>query len=103
MNWKTLCKISLMCGVCCASNFAPLSHAQQRTQTDTPAVQMSAPLPEVRLDGTYFSAGGKRFLPVGVNWVPAKAAMQWPYQWDPADIEADFAQMHALGVNTHTA
>ena len=101
MNWKTLCKISLMCGVGCASNIAPLGgHAQQRKQTDAPAVQRPAPLPEVRLDGTYFSAGGKRFLPVGVNWVPAKAAMQWPYQWDPADIEADFAQMHALGVNT---
>jgi endo-1,4-beta-mannosidase len=77
-----------------------MGYAQQRTQTNTPAVQTPAPLPEVRLDGTYFSAGGKRFLPVGVNWVPAKAAMQWPYQWDPVDIEADFAQMHALGVNT---
>ena len=98
MNWKTLCKISLVCGVCCASNFA--GQAQQRAQTDTPAVQTPGPLPEVRLDGNYFSAGGKRFLPVGVNWVPAKAAMQWPYQWNPVDIEADFAQMHALGVNT---
>jgi hypothetical protein len=35
-----------------------------------------------------------------VNWVPAKAAMQWPYQWDPVAIEADFAKMHAQGVNT---
>lgn len=58
------------------------------------------PLPEVRLSGNYFEQGGKRFLPVGVNWVPAKAAMQWPYQWDPVAIEADFAQMHLLGVNT---
>jgi len=105
MKWKTLCNLSLICGVCCTSNFALFSgSAQQLAKPDTsaqaPAVQMSAPLPAVKLDGNYFSAGGKRFLPVGVNWVPAKAAMQWPYQWDAAEIEADFAQMHALGVNT---
>ncbi len=64
------------------------------------AQQAAQPLPAVTLDGNYFARGGKRFLPVGVNWVPAKAAMQWPYQWDAADVEADFAQMHALGVNT---
>ncbi len=29
--------------------------------------------------------------------MPAKAAMQWPLQWDPKDIEADFAKMHQLG------
>jgi len=23
--------------------------------------------------------------------------MQWPVQWDPKDIEADFAKMHELG------
>ncbi len=56
-------------------------------------------LPLVRLDGNYFSAGGKRFLPVGAHWVPAKAAMQWPVEWDPKDIEADFAKMHELGYN----
>jgi endo-1,4-beta-mannosidase len=78
--------------------------AQQPKKADAsaqaPAIPASAPLAAVRLDGTYFSAGGKRFVPVGVNWVPAKAAMQWPYQWAPAEIEADFAQMHALGINT---
>jgi endo-1,4-beta-mannosidase len=58
------------------------------------------PLPAVTLDGTYFSRGGKRFVPVGVNWVPAKAGMAWPYRWNAAEIEADFAQMHELGVNT---
>ena len=54
-------------------------------------------LPEVHLDGEYFVRNGKRFVPVGAHWVPAKAAMQWPVQWDPKDIEADFAKMHELG------
>ena len=54
-------------------------------------------LPEVHLDGTYFTRNGKRFIPMGAHWVPARAAMQWPVQWDPKDIEADFAKMHELG------
>jgi endo-1,4-beta-mannosidase len=54
-------------------------------------------LPEVHLDGTYFVRNGKRFLPVGAHWVPARAAMEWPTEWDPKDIEADFAKMHELG------
>jgi beta-galactosidase len=54
-------------------------------------------LPRVTLDGTYFVRNGKRFLPVGAHWVPAKAAMEWPTEWDPKDIEADFAKMHELG------
>src|SRR5579871_5059610 len=57
-------------------------------------------LPPVHLDGQYFTRNGKRFLPVGAHWVPAKAAMQWPLQWDPKDIEADFAKMRDLGFNT---
>ena len=56
-------------------------------------------LPAIHLDGNYFSRDGKRFIPVGANWVPAKAAMQWPIQWDPKSIEADFARMHELGFN----
>jgi endo-1,4-beta-mannosidase len=58
------------------------------------------PLSPVTFDGQYFSADGKRFLPIGAHWVPAKAALQWPYQWDEADIEADFAKMQDLGFNT---
>jgi endo-1,4-beta-mannosidase len=58
---------------------------------------VTSKLPAVHLDGSYFTADGKRFLPVGAHWVPAKAAMQWPVQWDPKDIEADFAKMHELG------
>src|SRR5258708_4993253 len=63
---------------------------------EKPAAQK---LPAVHLDGTYFTRDGKRFIPVGAHWVPAKAAMQWPVQWDPKDIEADFAKMHELGYN----
>jgi hypothetical protein len=42
----------------------------------------SPPLEPVRLDGTYFTRGGRRFISVGVNWVPAVKARQWPYQCD---------------------
>ena len=57
-------------------------------------------LPAAQLDGNYFSRDGHRFLVVGAHWVPAKAAMQWPLQWDPQDVEADFAQMQRMGFNT---
>jgi endo-1,4-beta-mannosidase len=57
-------------------------------------------LQPVALMGNYFSASGRRFVPIGAHWVPAKAALQWPYQWDAADIEADFAKMRDLGFNT---
>lgn len=66
----------------------------------TAATPNAAELPAVRLDGNYFSQNGHRFIPVGANWVPAKTAMQWPTQWDPKAIEADFARMHELGFNT---
>jgi endo-1,4-beta-mannosidase len=59
-----------------------------------------APLPAVSLDGNYFSRDGQRFLVMGAHWVPAKAALQWPVQWDPADIEADFKRMAEIGFNT---
>ena len=54
-------------------------------------------LPRVSLVDGHFTANGKPLLPVGAHWVPAKAAMQWPTQWDPKDIKADFAKMHELG------
>ncbi|HEY3625580.1 MAG TPA: beta-galactosidase [Terracidiphilus sp.] len=66
------------------------------TESDAKSVDR---LPRVSIDGGYFVANGKRFIPVGAHWVPAKAAMQWPTQWDPAEIEADFAKMHDLGYN----
>jgi len=57
-------------------------------------------LQPVTLTGNYFSTNGQRFVPIGAHWVPAKAALQWPYQWNEADIEADFAKMKDLGFNT---
>jgi endo-1,4-beta-mannosidase len=57
-------------------------------------------LSPVSLVGTYFEKNKKPFIPVGAHWVPAKAALQWPYQWDAADIEADFSKMKDLGFNT---
>ena len=75
-----------------------------QSDTNVPASTLRQPdgaqLPAVRLDGNYFSRGGHRFIPMGANWVPAKAAMEWPYDWDPKAIEADFARMHELGFNT---
>jgi endo-1,4-beta-mannosidase len=53
-----------------------------------------------RLDGSYFSHGGKRFIPVGAHWIPAKTGLQWPLPWNPREIEADFAKMQELGFNT---
>lgn len=75
--------------------------AQSRsTQNRDSETSGKAQLPPVHLDGNYFSRDGHRFIPVGANWVPAKTAMQWPTQWDPKSIEADFARMHELGFNT---
>ena len=54
---------------------------------------------KVILSGNYFCAANRRFVAVGVNWVPSRQAMQWPYEWDPASIEADFAAMASLGIN----
>jgi hypothetical protein len=56
-------------------------------------------LTPVTLSGNYLATAGRRFIPIGVNWVPSRAAMQWPYEWDPASIEADFSQMRDLGLN----
>ncbi len=76
-------------------------YSKERDHSALPAAGLSSlHLPAVRLEGNYFSREGHRFIPVGANWVPAKAAMQWPTQWDPAAIEADFARMHELGFNT---
>ncbi|HVN15517.1 MAG TPA: cellulase family glycosylhydrolase [Anaerolineales bacterium] len=57
-------------------------------------------LQPVSLDGNYFSRDNKRFIPVGAHWVPAKTGLQWPIQWDEADLQADFAKMQQLGFNT---
>ena len=54
---------------------------------------------KVTISGNYFTAGGHRFIPIGVNWVPSVEGMQWPYEWNPENIEADFAAMASLGIN----
>ena len=86
----TLCFCLLISAQVLAAQSPKRSHAG----ADHPA---NSRLPEVHLDGHYFVRDGKRFIPVGAHWVPAKAAMQWPIVWDPKDIEADFAKMHQLG------
>lgn len=57
-------------------------------------------LSPVSITGNYFSRAGRRFLPVGAHWVPAKAGLQWPLQWDESAITTDFAKMRELGFNT---
>jgi endo-1,4-beta-mannosidase len=85
----------LMMFLCLVGTLRESAKAQDgKTQKGSADVR---PLPKVHLDGTYFVRDGRRFMPVGAHWVPAKAAMQWPVQWDPKDIEADFAKMHELG------
>jgi len=85
--------LPLLLGLLCA--YLSVAAAQQPAHTNAGESR----LPAVQLDGNYFSRNGHRFIPVGANWVPAKAAMQWPTQWDPKAIEADFARMHELGFN----
>lgn len=55
---------------------------------------------KVRLEGTYFSRNGRRFIPAGAHWIPAQAGLEWPTAWTPKEIEADFAKMRELGFNT---
>jgi endo-1,4-beta-mannosidase len=86
--------LQLLCAL--ISLFLSAATGQQPQKTDSDRSR----LPAVRLDGNYFSRDGHRFIPVGANWVPAVKAMQWPTEWDPKAIEADFARMHALGFNT---
>src|ERR1035438_5418287 len=76
------------------SAFAQARERSPDQSTQSATGQWMPHLPAVRLEGNYFSRDGHRFIPVGANWVPAKAAMQWPTQWDPKAIEADFARMH---------
>jgi len=48
----------------------------------------------------YLLRDGKRFIPIGAHWVPAKTGLHWPIAWDAADLEADYAKMKDLGFNT---
>jgi endo-1,4-beta-mannosidase len=63
-------------------------------------VKFPMTLSPVTLRNNYFVRENSPFIPVGAHWVPAKTGLQWPLQWDEADIEADFARMKTLGFNT---
>jgi len=56
-------------------------------------------LTPVTLNRNYLTTSGKTFIPIGVNWVPAKAGMQWPYEWDVDLVESDFSQISRMGFN----
>lgn len=84
-------------GVAVSENGDPANVVQKEAHS---AGNGESRLPAVRLEGNYFSHDGRRFIPVGANWVPAIKAMQWPTEWDPKAIEADFARMHQLAFNT---
>lgn len=94
-----LITLSWLCVCASVANAVDKPSSAQEQAADKTASSASR-LSAVRLEGNYFSHDGHRFIPVGANWVPAKAAMQWPTQWDPKAIEADFARMHELGFNT---
>jgi endo-1,4-beta-mannosidase len=102
--WRSAMRLAVCClPILCsteplfAQNSLPVAPAQSSQSSQG---QQEQRLPWVKLDGNYFSIDGKRFIPVGVHWVPANAALQWPVQWDPKSIEADFSKMHELGYNT---
>jgi len=96
-NMKVLRSAGIGMIACWALLLVPTPSFAQQADAAATATVAAKKLPPVHLDGQYFMRDGKRFLPVGAHWVPAKAAMQWPVQWDPKDIEADFAKMHELG------
>ncbi len=87
-----------------AQDPAPGARVVKREQ----AIQARAPgsdenpgrLAKVKLDGTYFSRSGLPFLPAGAHWIPAVAGLEWATEWNPKEIEADFAKMRELGFNT---
>lgn len=97
---STVLGLTCVCGVAQKMSSSAQPAAQSNLEKQQSKSEGAAPLDPVRLDGNYFSRGGHRFIPIGANWVPSKAAMEWPYQWDPASIETDFAQMHDFGFNT---
>ena len=102
--WRSAMRLAVCClptlcstGPLLAQSSLPVAPTQSSQSSQG---QQEHRLPWVKLDGNYFSINGKRFIPVGVHWVPANAALQWPVQWDPKSIEADFSKMHDLGYNT---
>jgi glucosamine--fructose-6-phosphate aminotransferase (isomerizing) len=95
-----ICLLFLAAQVRGVATASPGSRNDDPKETAKKAKQSeSSRLPAVHLDSGYFVRDGKRFFPVGAHWVPSKAAIHWPVEWDPKEIEADFAKMHELGYN----
>jgi len=53
----------------------------------------------VKISGNYLINESGPFIPTGVNWIPAKSAMQWPFEWNPELVKNDFSTMHDLHMN----
>jgi endo-1,4-beta-mannosidase len=90
-----LAKAAVIVPCCVLTSFSVPAWARSST-----VITEAARLPQAEIDGNYFVRDGHRFMVIGAHWVPAKAAMQWPLQWDAKDIEADFAKMKEMGFNT---
>jgi len=99
--WPTRPRLALVAAALTLPSLlgAALPPSPKEVKTAQAKPTSGARLPAVQMDGTYFTRNGKRFIPVGAHWVPAKAAMHWPVDWNPKEIEADFAKMHDLGYN----
>lgn len=54
---------------------------------------------QVKLEGNYFSVGGKALFLLGTHYVPAREGLQWPYEWNPEVWDSDFRLMHEMGLN----
>lgn len=49
--------------------------------------------------GGYFAAGGKRIVPVGVNYWPASCGVEMWRAWPEREIRRDFELVRSLGLN----
>lgn len=96
-SWGWSLLVTAVICFCACLAFGESEGRQSQSTRQLKQGDSTGKLPAVHLDGTYFTRAGRRFIPVGAHWVAAKAAMQWPVQWDPKDIELDFAKMSELG------
>jgi len=54
---------------------------------------------QVKLEGNYFSVDGKALFVLGTHYVPAREALQWPYEWNLKMWDSDFRLMQEMGLN----
>lgn len=54
---------------------------------------------QAKLEGNYFSVAGKGLFVLGTHYVPAREALQWPYEWNPEVWDSDFRLMDKMGLN----